>query len=74
MAFARCENHSSRGTKKSYVTFQIPIGYPNSAVICGRKECHVNVKVYLTQEEVNEYRQGQRIFSYDSNVAKVRVQ
>ncbi len=74
MALARCDNHPSQGTKKIYVASQLPIGYPNSAVICGRKECFGNAKIYLTQEEINEYRQGQRIFSYDSSAAKVRVQ
>jgi hypothetical protein len=74
MALARCENHPSRGRTKAYVTTRLPIGYPSSAVICGRPDCAENAKIYLTQEEENNYQLGQRIFSYDSNVAKVMVQ
>ena len=74
MALARCEKHPAQGRSKSYVTARIPIGYTASAVICGRPYCTGNAKIYLTQEEENDYQQGQKIFSYDSNVAKVKVQ
>lgn len=74
MALARCENHPSRGRTKNYVTTRLPIGYPTSAVVCGRPDCEESAKIYLTQEEENRYQRGQRIFSYDANVAKVKIQ
>ncbi len=72
MSIARCEYHSTKPEK--YTMFRLPIGYPDSAVICGREGCDQLARIFLTEAEGIDYQKDQRIFSYDSIVAKVKVQ
>ncbi|MHB1286757.1 MAG: hypothetical protein ACYCYP_09395 [Leptospirales bacterium] len=74
MAIARCENHPLSRSGGKYTTNMLPMGFPDSAVICGREDCEQVARIFLTEAENIDYQNGQRIFSYDSRVAKVKVQ
>ena len=74
MALARCEKHPVKGRTKNYVTARLPIGYPASAVVCGISACTGNAKIFLTQEEEDNYQRGQKIFAFPSSAAKAKVQ
>jgi hypothetical protein len=73
MALARCEKHRPAGNRKNYVVAVGPVGYPNTATICGRPGCEEPALVWLTEAERAEHERGVAIFRFDSNVAKVRV-
>jgi hypothetical protein len=61
----RCEDHLS----EKYHHSVTPIGYPNTAAICGR--CHKAGKILLNEAEWQAYQTGQRIFSFNTYVMKV---
>ena len=67
MALIRCNDHKpgSSSTKYEYTpTAKKPIGYPNTAIICGAKGCFNPGLVWLSEEkEEPAYRAGERIFS-----------
>ena len=52
----------------------LPMGHPNSGVICGRPGCENPGMVWLKLDEEEEYRRGQRIFEIHTQTAKVKVQ
>ena len=73
MALCRClEKHSpSNGRKPDYAGYVKPLGFSQSAVVCGR--CEDRGVVWLDGDEVNSYRKGQRIFSGPNAFAKMVV-
>lgn len=77
MAIVRCQDHPPRNT--NYAIAVKPVGYPETALICGRTEDHDAIGwVYLRQEEYRVYQNGKRVFSLwgpdsSSTAAKVRV-
>ncbi|GEM_PF-995677 len=73
MALCRClEKHSpSNGRKHDYAGYVKPLGFSQSAVVCGR--CEDRGVVWLDGDEVNSYRKGQRIFSGPNAFAKIKV-
>lgn len=78
MAIVRCQDHPPR--TKNYAIAVKPVGYPDTALICGREENgHDEIGwVYLLPEEYEEYKNGERIFGLwgpdsSSTAAKVRV-
>jgi hypothetical protein len=85
MALIRCNEHkpSPSATKYEYIsTAKKPIGYPNTAVVCGKKGCLDPGLVWLDERETIAYEAGERIFStrsgylpgIDANAgAKVKV-
>lgn len=74
MALVRCEGCGPpRGRTLTYVLAVHPVGYPNTAAICGRSECKQPGLVWLSEEEKAEYDRGQRIFSVPSAAVKVKV-
>lgn len=68
MALSRCKekHHHPNGRKEEYIEFVLPIGYPKTSSICGRKNCNHPGVVWLTKEEYNLYLQGETIFIYAS--------
>lgn len=73
MALCRCKQHTPRRTNQ-YVTFVEPIGYPLTSSVCGRTNCNEPGLVFLNKSEELEYlNHNQRIFSFASNVTKVKV-
>lgn len=78
MAIVRCQDHPPRNA--SYEIAVKPVGYPETALICGRDDDeHTEWGwVFLRSEEYDEYQSGKRVFSLwgpdsSSTAAKVRV-
>lgn len=75
MALVRCDRHGTiRGIKHKYVGRMHPVGFPNTAAICGRLGCEEPGLVWLTQRELDAYQGGQRVFPIFTHSAKVRVE
>ena len=76
MALCRCKKYHSnpKGTKNNYITYKEPVGYPKTSSICGRDGCVEAGVIWLTSEEITQYNNGARIFSFvQTNVSKVEV-
>lgn len=71
MALCRCKTCGTRSYR--YIKYAEPVGYPKTSSICGRANCLNPGVVFLKKEEVDLHLSGQRTFSFDSNVTKVRV-
>lgn len=56
---------------REYVGYVIPIGYPNTSATCGL--CDDPAVVWLDEAEINSYEQGNRIFSGNTNVIRIKV-
>lgn len=70
----RClQNHSWPNGKngRRYVGYVLPIGYPETAAICGR--CNAPGVVWLDEEEADCYEQGERIFQASNAFTKIKV-
>lgn len=75
MALVRCDMHRRwRGIKHRYVGNVRPVGFPQTAVICGRPVCEEPGLVWLTQRELDAYQGGQRVFPIFTHSAKVKVE
>ena len=75
MAIVRCEDHPVRldlATNK-YVKRAKPLGYPNTAAICGRTHCEKPGLVWLTEEELNRFNNGIRCFSVKTFTTRVKT-
>lgn len=77
MALARCTNHGyptgRNGNEYSRKAVK-PVGYPDTAAMCGRTDCEHPAMIWLLVEERREYDQGERVFSVSSKVIRVRVE
>ena len=71
MALMRCEIHPPMGTKRTYVSSVKPVGFPATALICGRKDCDRPALIWLERDQKSDYDAGQRIFQPQSFVTKV---
>lgn len=78
MAIVRCQDHPPRN--HNYEIAVKPVGYPDTALICGRNEKdHDEIGwVYLLPEEYDEYQDEKRVFGLwgpesSSSAAKVQV-
>lgn len=74
MAIVRCVEHLPEGRKAEYVMSLNPIGYPDTAAVCGREGCEQPGLVWLTEDERLAYVDGQRVFEVKTNAIKVRVE
>jgi hypothetical protein len=64
MAYSRCgAPHIPKNQK--YFAYVHPMGYPNTALICGL--CNKPGLIWLDDVEEQQYKQGQRIFSGPNN-------
>ena len=74
MALARCkECGKPQGKTRKYIRTVEPVGYPDSALICGKKGCANPALIWLEAYEWTEYRFGQTIFGPPSSSAKFKV-
>lgn len=74
MALVRCREkhgHPKGRGGRVYVGYVLPIGYPETAVVCGR--CDRPGVVWLDESDAEAFRQGRRVFEVGSNAVKVRV-
>lgn len=76
MALVRCPDHGNPEGRAGnvYVVSVQPLGYPNTAVVCGRPGCANSGLVWLTKEEQVAYAKGKRVFYLSTNAARVKVQ
>ena len=75
MALVRCPKHENpRGKKHTYVMSVPPVGYPNTAAICGLRGCEEVGLIWLDDAESQAYHKGQRVFGLFTYSAKVRAQ
>lgn len=74
MAIARCEIHPiQRDTKEPYKEYALPLGYPDTAAICGRVGCENPARVWLTPDEIKQHKGGKRVFGVKTHSIRVRV-
>lgn len=74
MALARCEKCGKpKGRTKTYVCSVRPVGYSDTAAICGIKDCENSAQIWLDENEVQDFLSGQDVFSFPNNAMKVRV-
>lgn len=77
MAIVHCQDHPPRTT--NYAVVVEPVGYPETALICGREEDHNTTGwVYLLPNEYKGFQNGKRVFGLwgpnsSSTAAKVQV-
>jgi hypothetical protein len=76
MALARCESCGAPdGRTKTYSGKKyLPVGHPQSGLVCGAKNCRNAALIWLTLEEERDYQKGERIFGMDTATSKVHVQ
>lgn len=75
MALVRCENHGNpQGRKLSYVHSVKPVGWPQSAAVCGREVCTNPGFIWLTEAESREYDMGGRVFGFNNASVKIRAE
>ena len=79
MALVRCEQcgvkPAGRGQyKRTYVEHVRPVGHPQSGVVCGTPTCRRPGLIWLEKSELEEYKQGGRIFKLQTNTIKVQAQ
>jgi hypothetical protein len=74
MAIARCDQHPiERDTKEPYTAHALPLGFPETAAICGRVGCENPAVIWLTDKEVAQHNAGQRVFGLKTHAIRVRV-
>lgn len=73
MAIVRCVKHKPLKGKHVYVMSMEPVGYPDTAAICGRKGCEEPGPVWLTEDERLAYVNDQRIFGINTNATDIKV-
>lgn len=76
MALARCEKCGvPSGRTKTYSGKRyLAVGHPASGLICGSARCRNHALVWLTFDQEEMYRKGERIFAMDTATAKIQVQ
>ncbi|HEX9116306.1 MAG TPA: hypothetical protein VGA61_09580 [Anaerolineae bacterium] len=75
MALVRCYKHGNPvGRTNQYVMHVRPLGYPETAALCGRRGCAEPGLVWLTVEEEFAYLKGERVFDLPVAAIKVRVE
>jgi hypothetical protein len=74
MALVRCERCGRpKGRRHAYVVSVKPVGYPETAAICGSTGCERPGLVWLDEREKAQYERGQRVFSVPSAAVKIKV-
>ena len=73
MAIVRCRIHKPTGRTRNYVASVEPVGYPETAMVCGSKTCDAPGLVWLETDEKSAYDRGERIFRAFTDTMKMRV-
>ena len=73
MAVIRCAAHQPNGRTRSYVFTAEPVGYPDTALVCGLKQCKTAGLAWLEAHEHDAYNRGERIFEAFTATMKMRV-
>lgn len=72
MALARCTTHPPSNSEK-YARFAVSVGFSQTAAVCGRVECQRPARIWLTENDIQNYARGVRVFGLDTHTIKVRV-
>ncbi len=73
MAIMRCKAHEPKRAQHSYVAAVEPLGYPETALICGSSKCTVPAFIWLETDEKAAYDLGERVFRSFTATMKVRA-
>ena len=73
MAIARCDKHTPTGIKHDYRAYALPIGYPETAAICGKLGCEEPARVWLTKNDHAAFKRGIRVSNIRANAVQLRV-
>jgi hypothetical protein len=74
VVICRCHNHAGAELVKLGYIFSVhPIGYPDTAVICGIKGCQCPALVWLKKEDLAAYQASKRIFDIPNQALKVKT-
>ena len=74
MALVRCNSCGQPvGRTKSYIKAVEPIGYPETAAICGLHQCENPGLIWLDEDDASAYERGQRIFYGQTSVMKAKA-
>jgi hypothetical protein len=73
MAVMRCRTHAPHGRSEEYVAAVLPVGYPDSALVCSSKHCVEPAFIWLFSAEKLDYDGGTRIFKSTAGATKVRA-
>jgi hypothetical protein len=72
LPIARCDDHRPEPVAPDYVSYALPLGYPQTATTCDVAGCENPARLWLSADERAAYVKGQRVFPVDGG-AKVRV-
>ncbi len=73
MALCRClQGHQwPRGRTVEYLAYVYPVGYPETALVCGR--CDNPGVIWLTDSEKEAYARQQRVFEGPNNFVRMKA-
>jgi hypothetical protein len=60
-----------KGKTTDYVGYVLPLGYPQTSLICGR--CDNAGVIWVNKDEVSAYQNGQRVFNGPNNFARMKA-
>jgi hypothetical protein len=73
MSIMRCKDHAPRRATRDYVGVVEPVGYPETALVCGSKHCRAPALIWLERHEKADYDAGERVFEAFTATMKVRA-
>lgn len=73
MALGYCKDHRPEGRVRNYVGWVESVGYPETALVCGRTSCENPAVIWLEEDEMKSYERGERVFSIPNNAVKLRA-
>jgi hypothetical protein len=73
MAIMRCKTHTPKRAQRNCVAAVEPVGYPETALVCGSTSCEAPAFIWLEDHEKVAFDRGQRIFKSFTATMKVRA-
>lgn len=73
MAIMRCKDHEPKRVKRDYTAVVEPLGYPETALVCGSMHCENPALIWLERHEKDAFDQGGRVFHAFTASMKVRA-
>lgn len=73
MAIMRCPAHSPKRTTRDYAGSVEPVGYPDTALVCGSARCMEPALIWLERHEMERFDAGERVFAAFTQSMKVKA-
>ena len=73
MAIIRCQTHTPTGRTRSYVALVRPVGYPETALVCGSVSCVALGLIWLEETEKLASDRAERMFNSFTATVKMRA-